>query len=223
MPDNEGRREGRPGALVRRERMRRGWTLAQASARTGLTVSTLSKAENDKIAWTYDKLARISRGLEIDISKLFGDPDAPQANVSGRRSVTRAGAGQAIETQNYAHLYAAGDLLNKSFIPVIADIRARSLEDFGALVRHEGEEFTFVLEGTVALHTSMYAPVQLETGDSIYFDSGMGHAYIAIGDGPCRVLTICTGEEAQDAASADRADLVEPATLRIQRRHANGG
>lgn len=43
------------------------------------------------------------------------------------------------------------------------------------------------------LYTEIYAPVVLNTGDSIYFDSDMAHAYLAAAPGPCRVLTICTG------------------------------
>ena len=39
------------------------------------------------------------------------------------------------------------------------------------------------------------APARLETGDSIYFDSGMAHAYIAVGEGTCRVLSVCTSDE----------------------------
>src|SRR5262249_20839606 len=147
MAAKVGRSEARPGAVLREERLRRGWTLAETSQRTGLTISTLSKVENDKISLTYDKLARLSQGLEIDISRLVGGSDAPQASVSGRRSVTPAGGGRAIETRNYGHLYLAADLLNKSFIPVVAEVRARTLEEFGELVRHEGEEFAFVLEG----------------------------------------------------------------------------
>jgi hypothetical protein len=41
----------------------------------------------------------------------------------------------------------------------------------------------------------LYAPVRLRAGDSIYFDSGMGHACIAAGDGPCRVLSLCMAPE----------------------------
>jgi hypothetical protein len=37
--------------------------------------------------------------------------------------------------------------------------------------------------------------VRLETGDSIYFDSGMAHAYINVGAGKCRVLSVCTSDE----------------------------
>jgi transcriptional regulator with XRE-family HTH domain len=224
MSDHEGPSEARPGAIFREERVRRGWTLAEASARTGLPVSTLSKVENDKISLTYDKLVRLSRGLEIDISRLFGNADEPQTNVSGRRSVTRAGEGLVIDTENYGHLYMAADLLNKSFIPIVAEIRARTLEEFGDLVRHEGEEFAFVLEGAVDLHTSVYAPVRLYAGDSIYFDSGMGHAYVAVGEERCRVLSICTGAEAHLIAASSRTKAepeAPPAPLRIQRRAAN--
>ena len=180
--------------------------MADVSERTGLPVSTLSKIENGKISLSYDKLARISTGLGIDIGALFA-PDRvspPVELATGRRSITRAGDGRAIETDTYGHLYPASDLLNKRFVPLIADVRARSLEAFGEMIRHPGEEYAFILEGAVELHTNLYAPVRLEVGDSIYFDSGMAHAYLAAIDGPCRVLSICSGEESQiRAAFAD--------------------
>ena len=88
----------------------------------------------------------------------------------------RAGEGKAIETKNYLHLYPAWELLNKKIIPIVADLRAHTLEEFGELIRHPGEEYAFVLEGEVELHTSLYAPVRLKAGDSIYFDSGLPSA-----------------------------------------------
>ena len=54
-----------------------------------------------------------------------------------------------------------------------------------------------MLEGEVDVHTSVYAPVRLAVGDSIYIDSTMGHAYVAAGSQPCRVLAICSGTESQ--------------------------
>jgi transcriptional regulator with XRE-family HTH domain len=205
MADTGALSQARPGAVVKEERLRRGWTLADSSERTGLPISTLSKVENDKISLSYDKLARLSWGLEIDISRLFGGGDVPpQKSVIGRRSVTRKHEGRSIETPTYGHRYLAADLLSKSFIPVVAEIKIRSLEQFGELVTHPGEEFAFVLEGAVDLYTALYAPVRLNVGDSIYFDSAMGHAYIAAGDGVCRVLSICTGAEAQLQEAAER-------------------
>ena len=203
----------KPGAALKALRRKHGWTLAEVSARTGLPPSTLSKIENDKMSLTFDKLARISAGLRIDISALFsGDNGAAgETGASGRRSITRAGEGKAIETANYLHLYPAWELLNKSIIPIVAELRAHSLEEFGELIRHPGEEYAFVLEGEVDLYTSLYAPVRLKPGDSIYFDSGMGHAYIAASEGPCRVLSLCSAPETQlIAASAGQGQAEEP-------------
>lgn len=222
MVRNVGLSAARPGAVLREERLRRGWTLGEVGARTGLPVSTLSKIENDKISLTYDKLARLSQALEIDISRLFGGQDAPQETVCGRRSITRANAGRSIDTENYGHRYLAADLLNKSFIPVVAEIRTRSLQEFGELITHEGEEFAYVLEGAVDLYTSMFAPVRLNVGDSIYFDSAIGHAYLAASDGPCRVLSICTGREAQLIAAGEKQQSADSPPAPIVRRATAG-
>src|SRR6516165_6487111 len=177
----------KPGAALKALRIKHGWTLAEVSRRTVPTTSTLSKIENDKMSLTFDKLARLSSGLQIDIAALFRGANGAdaQSGLSGRRSIARAGEGKAIETRNYSHVYPAWDLLNKKIIPIVAELRARSLEEFGELIRHPGEEYTFVLEGEVDFYTSLYAPVRLKTGDSIYFDSGMGHAYVAAGEGRC--------------------------------------
>ena len=170
----------------------------------------------------YEKLTRISTGLAVDISILFS-PQPTQEPAGGpgtaRRSITRVGEGHSIDTDAYHQLFPASDLLRKRFVPIVAEIKARSIEEFGEFIRHAGEEYAFVLEGSVVLHTDHYAPVRLEAGDSIYFDSGMGHAYIAGSDGPCRVLTICSGEESQSVPAAQpvRAPMISarrPSTTR---------
>lgn len=187
-----------PGVALRTLRKRKQLTLAEVSTRTGLPISTLSKIETGKMSLSYDKLARLSAGLEVDIAQLFeSDAESKITAVHGRRSITRAGGGIAVETENYSHLYPASDLLNKRLVPIVAEPHAQSIAEFGELVRHPGEEFVYVLEGTVDLHTDLYAPARLEAGDSMYFDSGMGHAYIAIGLKRCRVLSICTGTQSQ--------------------------
>jgi transcriptional regulator with XRE-family HTH domain len=202
-----------PGIALRSLRKDKRLTLAEVSDRTGLPVSTLSKIENGKMTLSYDKLARLSAGLEVDIAQLF-EPDLATTTgaVHGRRSITRASDGLAIETENYSHLYPGAELLNKRLVPIIAEPHARSLAEFGELIRHPGEEFVYVLEGTVDLHTDLYAPARLEAGDSMYFDSGMGHAYIAVGLKRCRVLSICTATQSQliEALGVDQGKHVTP-------------
>lgn len=213
----------KPGLILRRLRRERGWPLAELSKRTGLPPSTLSKVENGKMSLTYDKLKRISEGLDVDMMQIFGEASgngaaAPKSSVLGRRSVTRSNEGGIIETPSYTYCYHATDLLNKKFVPLIGDIKHRSIEQFSDLIRHEGEEYTYVLEGAVEFHSELYAPVLLHPGDSVYFDSSMGHAYVAVGEGPCRVLSICAGSgiheseiAARDAAASSKRRAVTPA------------
>lgn len=203
-----------PGIALRMLRRQRGWTLAEIGARTGLPISTLSKIENGKMSLSFDKLTRIAQGLEVDIGELFSSqPPGVNENFSGRRSITRAGEGYAIRTEHYHHFYPASELLNKRLVPIIAEVHARSLEEFGDLIRHTGEEFALVLEGTVELHSELYAPARLDVGDSIYFDSAMGHAYIAASASPCRVLAVCSGNEAHLREALSRKIASEPIHL----------
>jgi transcriptional regulator with XRE-family HTH domain len=205
-----------PGAALNAARKRQSLTLVELSERCGLPVSTLSKLENGKMALTFDKLTRISEALGVDIAELFASASsgADPARFNGRRSITRAGEGYAIESSTYGHRYPAADLLNKRFVPIVAELHARTLEEFGPLVRHAGEEYTFVLEGTVDLHTDLYAPTRLQAGDSIYFDSGMAHAYLAVGDAPARVLSICSASEVHLRESIIAGTTRVPATPR---------
>ena len=83
----------RPGAALKAFRERKGWTLAEVSRRTGLTVSTLSKVENGRVSLNFEKLSRLSAGLELDIGNLLsphGVPPAAQV-AAGRRNTTRSG------------------------------------------------------------------------------------------------------------------------------------
>src|SRR3954465_15624693 len=116
------------GQSLRDVRKQRGMTLAEASERAGLPVSTLSKIENNRMSLSYDKMLRICQALDIDIAQLFaGDASRPAAATpvpSGRRSINRSGSGYAIATANYSHLYPAADLLNKRVVPIIAEIHA---------------------------------------------------------------------------------------------------
>jgi len=192
-----GRPLVRPGAALKALRLERGWSLAEVSQRTGMPASSLSKIENDKMDLTLDKLLRISVALETDIAGLFTPPSPPysQGETSGRRSITRAGEGERIETHIGLYRYLAYELLNKHAIPMIIEVTAKSLEEFGEFNRHPGEEMIYVIEGELELYSSMYLPVNLKKGDSMYFDSNMGHAYIAAGSDPCRILSVCVAPE----------------------------
>jgi transcriptional regulator with XRE-family HTH domain len=196
----------KPGPILRSIRLQRGWKLADVAEKTGYPVSTLSRMETGKVALTYEKIARLSEAMEVDIGVFFADLSPPAAIglATGRRSVVHPDSGRVIKAPGYQNRVLATDLLNKRFIPIITEIYARSIEEFGELHRHSGEEFTYVLEGILEIHTELYVPVRLEAGEGLYFDSGIAHGYCAVGKERCRTLTICAGEESQLVTALER-------------------
>lgn len=176
------------GIRVRELRKAKGWTLEQAATQAGLARSTLSKIENGQMSPTYEALKKLALGMAISVPQLFTPAAQPQ--VSGRIAVTKSGEGQAHATATYEHELLAGGLTKKQMLPYRATIRARAMEDFNGWVRHEGEEFLYVLTGVVRLYTEFYEPVDLRRGDSAYYDASMGHNVISLSEDDATILWV---------------------------------
>lgn len=191
------------GEVMRGIRTRNGWTLKEMSARSGIPVSTLSKVEHDRLTLSYDKLQQLSQRLNIRMSDLFAEDAGDSApRVTGRRSVGTIDTAVRVTTDNYDYHYLCTDLRQKRMIPIITRIRARSASEFGELVHHQGEEFIYVIEGRIEVHSEFYDPVVLDAGQGIYIDSSMGHAYVvADGCDEALVLGVCSSadEELMDS------------------------
>ncbi|MGA2708329.1 MAG: helix-turn-helix domain-containing protein [Steroidobacteraceae bacterium] len=202
------------GSLLRSLRARNGWTLKEMSQRTGIPVSTLSKVEHDRLTLTYDKLVHLSQRLNIRISELFAEPDgAAEPAVTARRSIGRIADAVRVNTKNYDYYYLCPELRKKRMIPILTRIRAKSAEEFGALVHHSGEEYIYVLEGGIKVFTEFYDPVVLNVGESIYIDSNMGHAYVtADGCDEAIVLGICSSTDESLLESLLSLHVDEPAS-----------
>lgn len=165
--------------------------------RSGMPISTLSKLETGKAGLSADKLLTLSSALDIDVASLFENDKSgasliPEAPLIGRRSVTLAGADGIIETSNYDYALHAKDLILRVMHPMMVEVKARSIEEYGELSRHIGEEWTCVLEGRLEFHSEYYAPQILNAGDSVYFDSSMGHAYINASEARCMMISVST-------------------------------
>ena len=192
-----------PSRAIREARNAQGLSLRALSARAGLPYSTLSKLENGKMALTYDKLIRLAQALKVDLKDIVAGTEQPTAPIAlGRRSVTKAGEELEAESECHAHHYPAAELLGKMMIPIVIDVRAQSVGELGGLVRHSGEEYLYILAGAMELHSDLYAPLPLRPGDSVYFDSGMAHAYVRTSEEKCTVLSICAGPGIQQLAGA---------------------
>jgi transcriptional regulator with XRE-family HTH domain len=185
------------GRLLRGLRMRNDWTLKEMSERPGIPLSTLAQVEHDRLTLTYDKLQQVSERLKIRMSELFAEPeDGADMAVTARRSIGSADTAIRVNTKNYDYYFLCPELRRKRMIPVVTRIRAKSVDEFGELVHHTGEEFIYVVEGSVEVHTEFYDPVVISAGESIYLDSNMGHAYVAAeGCDEATVIGVCSSAD----------------------------
>lgn len=186
------------GAVIQGLRSRNHWTLKEMSERCGIPVSTLSKVEHDRLTLSYDKLQQLGRRLKIPMSELFAEGDEePSVAVTARRSIGKVENALRVTTPNYDYYYMCSELRKKRMVPVYTRIRAKTIDEFGDLVRHAGEEYVFVLKGEISVHTEFYDPVILSEGQSIYLDAGMGHAYL-VADGCEEAITLGVMSSAED-------------------------
>jgi transcriptional regulator with XRE-family HTH domain len=174
-------------------RRTRDLTLKELSTRTGIPVSTLSKVQNNQATLSYENLVKLSVGLDVDVGEFFRHH--PSELRTTRRTIERKDQGRRGQSERYAFEILATELARKRMVPGILTVTATALEEVGGLSRHDGEEFIYVLSGTLRLYTEFYEPATLKAGDSAYIDSTMGHAYVAVRKGkepPARILAVCS-------------------------------
>jgi transcriptional regulator with XRE-family HTH domain len=201
------------GSLLRALRGRLGLTLKDMSERTGIPFSTLSKVEHDRLTLTYDKLQMISERLNVPLSELFAEAGAEQkAQANGRRSIGTLDSALRVATPNHEYFYLCPELRHKHMIPIISRIHAHALGEAAQLVSHGGEEFVYVLEGKVAVHTEFYDPLILSQGEFIYLDSKMGHAYL-VGDEADSALMLSVSSTSQEELIATIPAVAPPPVM----------
>ncbi len=176
------------GARLSDLRKAAGLTLTQVSQACGMSEATLSRIENGHSQVSAHHLFLLAQVLGVDIAEMFHDTSAPL--TKGMRSITRNNAGEHHELERYTAEVLNADISRKTMHPAINTITARTLDEAGGLTAHAGEEFLYVLRGTVAVHSELYAPAVLKAGDCLYFDGSMAHAYLQGGADPAVILVV---------------------------------
>ncbi|RXJ74476.1 transcriptional regulator [Veronia nyctiphanis] len=176
------------GERLKEIRTAGGLTLEEASQLTGLARSTLSKIENEQISPTFQAMQKLAAGLNIDIPQLFSPPT--NRTAAGRRDITRAGEGKPRPTGTYEHELLATQLRHKKMMPFKTRVRARSFDDYGDWIRHDGEEFLLVLEGSIQFYSEFYEAITLTEGDSAYYDANMGHMLASLSEKDALILWV---------------------------------
>jgi quercetin dioxygenase-like cupin family protein len=140
--------------------------------------------ECGKLDIPASSLIEIARKLDVDMGLLLTGRE-PKMNIF---TVTRAGEGVEMERRKqYNYQSLAGKFVHKKAEPFIVTIKPHkgTLFDYS----HPGQEFEYVLEGTLKIHIHDHEIV-LNTGDSIFFDSSYKHAMEALNDKPVKLLAV---------------------------------
>jgi len=178
------------GGKIRELRKGKAMTLQDLSAATGLSKPLLSQIENEIVIPPISTLLKISRALDKDIAFFFQEPDDDRTIAIVRSSererfdTRRPGGGDG----GYSYESLAYKKAKKNMEPFLVEFKRRDQKGM-SFYSHEGEEFTFVLEGSLEFQTRDEVH-QLKSGDSLYFESDIPHAYRTLGPKNAKAVVV---------------------------------
>jgi DNA-binding transcriptional MerR regulator/mannose-6-phosphate isomerase-like protein (cupin superfamily) len=159
--------DGKAGAIgshLRQLRVKRRLSLAQVASAIGISVGFLSALERSQMSGSVGTLRKLARFYKTNILDFFGANGASSRQVQPQqRKVLEAGPGVRME------LLAWGNRVMEPHL-----FRVAPEAGSGDSYTHEGEEFLYVLRGTLVI-TLEDEKYRLKAGDSFYFESATPH------------------------------------------------
>jgi transcriptional regulator with XRE-family HTH domain len=201
------------GRRLRAARKQFGWTLADLAQLSGVSITTISRAERGQLALSYEKFSALGRALRMDFGSMFAEAGVSAKPFAGP-IVTRAGKGVVYRGLSFSYEFLGTTALGKQMSPIVGTVHARRIEGPDDFARHPGEEFVYVLSGSMDVHFDGGKVVHLQRGDSLYFDSRVGHAYVSVGRQLARVIGVVTSES---SLMRQAREVERPAAARRRR------
>jgi transcriptional regulator with XRE-family HTH domain len=192
------------GKRLRAARKAFGWTLMQVAEVSGISITTISRAERGQLALSYERFSALARALQMDLAAMFSEAGATAAQLDGP-VVTRAGKGVVYRGQAFSYEFLSTQAVGKQMSPIVGTVHARKVEGPQDYASHAGEEFVYLLSGKLEVHFETGHRVELGRGDALYFDSRIGHAYISTSRAPARIVGACTSESSLMRHARERA------------------
>ena len=185
LPDGSVERDERQpdvGGRLRELRAERGWSLAEVSHRSGLSVSFLSSVERGTSSISVGNLFKLADAYGTTVPGL--GPDRPP----GPRSMVHPG-------DRRQFVAASGRVLIEDLIASPGALEAQRIEvqpggGSGEAYTHPGEEFIYVLDGCLGFLIDEAEEYRLGEGDSLCFRSERSHRWWNDGDTAAIVLWI---------------------------------
>lgn len=141
----------------------------------GVTREVYDSYENAAADIPVGKLYLIANELKVDPTVLLLGDEPRMVDYT----IVRQGNGLAVERYaGYKFTSLAYNYIDREMEPMIVTLNPT--DEIPDLVTHEGQEFNYVLEGTVAVNLGEHEYI-LRAGDSMYFNPSIPHGQRAIG------------------------------------------
>ncbi|MEE1815408.1 helix-turn-helix domain-containing protein [Streptomyces sp. NPDC004288] len=163
------------GPRLRRVRRDRGVTLAELSAATGISVSTLSRLESGQRKPSLELLLPLARAHQVPLDELVGAPPVGDPRVKAK-PIVRHGRTMYPLTRQPGGLQAYKVIQEKA-------------QEAPEPRVHEGYEWLYVLSGRLRLVLGEH-DVVLAAGEAAEFDTRVPHWFGPAGDGPVEFLSL---------------------------------
>lgn len=151
-------------------------TMQEVADSCGLSKSMISKIENNKTIPSVATLVKIAQTLGTNISNLFEHEGWTKAIVTTRKEAEE----KLVTTEKgYSIFPYASAFHEKKMQPFL--FVAKKGEVIPHQLSHEGEEFVFVVEGTMKMQVGE-TEYLLKAGDSLYFNSLQKHGVLPVSD-----------------------------------------
>lgn len=156
-----------------------------------LDISQLEKIEKKATIPSLGHLIKISRALGVRIGTFLDDQDqvGPVIVKAGEEKKSHSFSTKDESTREHLNFFSlAQDKAGRHMEPFIVEIEPSKESDY-KLSTHEGEEFIYVLEGSIEINygKELY---QINKGDTIYLDSVVAHNVHAAGTQPAKILAV---------------------------------
>lgn len=156
-----------------------------------VTEETYQQYESGEYDIPASILYEASQIFNVDTSLLLTGEDTRMSVFD----VTRKNHGVRInrrEAYDYENL--ASNFTHKTIEPFIVTVMPREDNYMPEPNYHKGYEFVYVLEGTLRLYIKDNT-IELNEGDSVYFDSLHKHSMTAVGNKPVKFLDVLNNNE----------------------------
>lgn len=184
------------GEKVKDLRLQKRYTLRQVAGSTGLSIALLSQIENNAVSPPVATLLRIARALDVTIGYFFREEESKDKAVVVRKNERKKAFRRRYAQHGeggYTYEALAYTRNAKHMEPFLVEFEPKQKEEL-TFLNHRGEEFLFLFRGRLAFHYDQ-DEIVLDSGDSLYFDSGVPHAFRALRGKKAQGIVIVYSEE----------------------------